>query len=80
MNPGAVEEGGQTARGIVDALKAQPVVLALVIFQCVFLGLSYVGIEHARQTNLTLVKDAFDQQKQWAEMLYNCTPNKDRPQ
>jgi hypothetical protein len=74
MNPGPIEEGEKVASGLVDALKAQPVILALVVFQVLFLGLSYIGIEHARKQNLELVTRMIDSQARYADMLYNCTP------
>jgi hypothetical protein len=35
---GAIEEGGKVASGIVDGLKHQPLALALVIINALFLG------------------------------------------
>lgn len=37
MNPGLTEEGGQTARSVVDALKTQPLVLVLLLINLVFI-------------------------------------------
>ena len=39
MNPGAVDEVGKTSRSIVDALKSTPGVLALLLFNLIFIGL-----------------------------------------
>lgn len=42
MNPGATEEIGQTVRSAFDALKATPVVLAILLFNVILLlGLFY---------------------------------------
>jgi hypothetical protein len=38
MNPGPVEEAGRTARGIIKALRGQPGILALVVFQTITFG------------------------------------------
>jgi hypothetical protein len=35
---GAIEEGGKVASGIVDALKHQPLVLALIVINVMFLA------------------------------------------
>jgi hypothetical protein len=45
MNPGVGQEAGQTARTVVEALKTTPAVLALVIFNLLFLG-AVVYIQH----------------------------------
>lgn len=38
MNPGPVEEAGQFSRAIVDALRSQPVMLAVLVFNLAFMG------------------------------------------
>jgi uncharacterized membrane protein affecting hemolysin expression len=38
MNPGAAEEAGRTASSLIEALRAQPVMLVLVLLQCITLG------------------------------------------
>lgn len=43
MNPGPVEEAGSTARSVVTALSSQPVVLALVVFNVLYLVGSIYG-------------------------------------
>lgn len=43
MNPGPVEEAGSTARSVVTALSSQPVVLALVVFNVLYLAGSIYG-------------------------------------
>ena len=45
MNPGVVEETGETARTVVAALKSTPAVLALVLFNLAFMGV-VVYIQH----------------------------------
>jgi hypothetical protein len=37
MNPGVTEEAGKTAQTVVEALKTTPALLALVIFNLIFL-------------------------------------------
>jgi hypothetical protein len=41
MNPGAIETTGQVAGSAIDALKSTPVVLALVIFNVLYMGGSF---------------------------------------
>jgi len=38
MNPGAVEEGSKVAQSVVDALRAQPIALALIVMNIIFVG------------------------------------------
>jgi len=56
LNPGVGQEAGQTARTVVEALKSTPALLALVIFNVLFMGM-VVYIQHTNgerwQTLLT---------------------------
>ena len=45
MNPGVTDEAGKTARMVVDALKSAPAVLALVVFNVLFIGM-IVWVQH----------------------------------
>lgn len=50
MNPGAIETTGQVAGSAIDALKSTPVVLALVIFNVLYmLGGFYAQIRQGEQ-------------------------------
>jgi hypothetical protein len=40
MNPGPVEEAGSTARVLVSSLASTPVVLALVVFNLFYIGMT----------------------------------------
>lgn len=46
MNPGPVEEAGKVATGAIDALKSQPMTLALVILQLTLLGVVVYASVH----------------------------------
>jgi len=45
MSPGIGEEAGQTARSVVSALAGTPAVLALVLFNLAFMGVT-VYVQH----------------------------------
>jgi hypothetical protein len=47
MNPGAIEEAGSTARGIIDALRGQPAVLALVVVNFAMLVFIFYALNSA---------------------------------
>lgn len=64
----------QVAGGIVDALKGQPLSLALVVMNLCLLGyLYYEGVqahgERQRETELL-----YENRRQMADLLYRCTP------
>ena len=59
MNPGPVEEAGATARGLIDALKAQPAVLALSIAQIAMLAFLFYALSAAAQFREQSLKRQF---------------------
>jgi hypothetical protein len=69
---GPVEEGGKVASGIVEALKAQPVVLALVVFNMAFIAAVYISTNDARAKNNELMKIMIEQQAKTSEFLSRC--------
>jgi hypothetical protein len=74
MNPGAVEEGGKVASTLIDAMKSQPMTLALVVFNIVFIGAVLYAGNHQR----ALIEKMIEQQGEVSKLLYNCTPNIER--
>jgi len=57
MNYGIGHEAGETARTIVEAMKSTPAILALVIFNLLFMG-SVVYIQHENGKRWQSVFDA----------------------
>jgi len=60
MNPGPVEEGAKVATSVIENLKGEPISLALIVMNIIFVGaVSYAayGI-NVRTTNQYAVKDA----------------------
>ena len=50
MNSGVVEEGGQTARTLVQSLASTPVILALVVFNLFYIGMTtYLQIKQSER-------------------------------
>lgn len=74
MNPGPVEEAGKVAATTVEALKQTPLMLALVIFNIIFIvGVYFSNVsERASQEKITalLIQEHGDM----AKMLNACTP------
>jgi len=57
MNSGIGHEAGETARTLVEALRSTPAILALVIFNILFMA-SVVYIQHANGERWQAVFDA----------------------
>jgi len=72
MNPGAVEEVGKVAGGIVGALAQQPLALALVIMNLCLLGLFYLIMDRTDSHNLAREEAARVEQKEIREMMAKC--------
>jgi hypothetical protein len=55
MNPGVSEEVGKVAVGIIEALKNQPAVLALIVLNALFVSVVYFGVRQQRaEVNLQM--------------------------
>lgn len=72
MNPGPVEEAGQTVRGIVDALKAQPAVLALSLAQIAMLIFMFYALFKAAEFRDGMINGQFAYQRHVTELLSKC--------
>lgn len=72
MNPGPVEESAKVAGGIVEALKAQPLSLALVVMNLALLGLLYYIGEKTSATREREVNLLYENQQHIAEVLSHC--------
>jgi hypothetical protein len=72
MNPGPLEEAGKVAGGFVDAMRGQPLALALVVMNIALLGLFFwigrtVAATREREINLL-----YTDQKEIRELLSRC--------
>ena len=72
MNPGPVEEAGQTARGLIDALKAQPAVLALSLAQVAMLVFMFYALHSGALFRETMLKQSFEYQREVSQLLAKC--------
>ena len=51
MSPGPIEEGAKVASGVVEGLKSQPHILALIVVNVVFLGFLVWVLHEVSQAN-----------------------------
>lgn len=73
MNPGGLgEEAGQTVRSIVEALKAQPAVLALSLAQITMLVFLFYAMSKAAEFRDSMLKSQFEYQHRVSELLARC--------
>jgi hypothetical protein len=72
MNPGIVEEGGTTARSLIEAVKHQPALLALIVFNVVFIVLIYLGLTEQRNRQHEILKQLISNAEKAQEMLFKC--------
>jgi len=57
MNPGPVEEGGKVATSIIDSLKTSPMILALVVFNVLYMIINaYTAIKVGERAERVLDK------------------------
>ena len=80
MNPGPIEEAGATARGIIEALKAQPAVLALTLAQVAMLVFLFYALAKGAEFRDTMIKGQLAEQRHVNDWLSKCvvieTPSK----
>jgi hypothetical protein len=69
MNPGIPEEAGQTARSLIDALKAQPHVVGLLIINAALLVFMFYALHEAATFRDKLVSQVFDNTKNIHDVL-----------
>jgi hypothetical protein len=71
---GIGEEAGNTARSVITTLKDNPLTLALVVFNVIFVIVIFLSLKDERKYWAEFQNKLFAQQEKFAEMLYNCQP------
>jgi hypothetical protein len=72
MNPGPVEEAGQTARSFFDAMRTQPAVLALIVCNACLLAFIFYALIRAAEFRDNLLKSQFEYQREVSALLARC--------
>jgi hypothetical protein len=70
--PGAVEETSKVASSLIESMKHQPMVLALVIFNLMFAILVFLGSKDFRANQLKLMSMMIELTGKSQEMLGKC--------
>jgi len=71
---GPVEEAGKVATTVVTSLKESPTVLAMTIFNVLFLGFVLWSTMEERDWRERVVQMMVNQQSESAKLLYQCVP------
>jgi hypothetical protein len=69
---GPVEESAKVAHGIVDVMKGQPMVLALVLFNLLFAILVFLGSKDFRANQLKLMELMIQMTGEAQQLLAKC--------
>ena len=69
MNPGAMEQGARIATSVVEALKSQPLALAMVVFNLIFVLVVYFAIKEERAGMRQIITMLLEQRQQTIEMM-----------
>lgn len=69
---GTVEEAGKAASGFIDALKGQPLSLALVVMNVAMLAMLFYWASSVQAARLEAIRMVLDVEKQVHEILSKC--------
>jgi len=72
MNPGAIEEVGKVATGVIDALRTQPMVIALIVLNFIIIGFVYFSVKDRRDQDHKIMSLLLEQQTKAQELLSRC--------
>lgn len=72
MNPGPVEEGGKVITTLIESMKANPVMLGVLVFNIAAVMLVYFSSKEFRATNDRVISALLEQHKDMVEMISKC--------
>jgi hypothetical protein len=70
----SLQEGGRAVNSFMDAMKSQPLSLALVVMNIGLLGFLYYDGIVAHDERKTEMELLYKNRTEMAELLYRCTP------
>jgi hypothetical protein len=77
--PGIFEQGGEAINKAIEALRVQPITLAMVIFNSIFVAAVYFGIHDQRILQAEQDKKLIDLIAKQSDLLSRCIVPKDGP-
>jgi hypothetical protein len=72
---GPAEEAGKVASGIVEALKSQPILLILILFNVAFIAMVHFTAKDTRERQGEMITHLLANQEKLQEMLTRCSPS-----
>lgn len=72
MTPGPSEEVGKVATSFIEAMKAQPITLAVLVFNLVVIVMIYFTGKEFRANSDRVVNTLLTQQREMVDMLSRC--------
>jgi hypothetical protein len=66
------QEAGKVASSIVDAMKSQPMVLAVLLFNALILGIILWGVKDNRTHQQEVMKSILSQNDKFIDLLTKC--------
>jgi hypothetical protein len=76
MNPGVVEEVGKVATGIVEAMKNQPLMIAVLVLNAMIFYFVFTSISARREQDHKIMTTLLDEHRETTKLLYSCLPGK----
>lgn len=76
MSPGPLEEGAKVASGFVEAMRGNPLALALVMCNLTLLALFFYVTSYAGDNRAKEFSSIMEMQREVQKLLYNCTPTR----
>lgn len=72
MNPGPVEEAGQTARSVITSLGENPATLALIVANIAMLAFLFYAMNAAAGFRNEMLRQQFEYQHKVSDLLSKC--------
>lgn len=78
MSPGPAEEAGKVATGLIDSLRSTPLVLALIVFNAIFITGVYFSVRNERASAERIMSLLISEKVDMDKALSVCLPNQGR--
>jgi hypothetical protein len=72
MNPGPVEEAGQTARSLIDALRSNPATLTLIVANVALLVFFFFALKGGAEFRDLSLRNQYELMRETSQLLSKC--------